>query len=411
LGRDNSCYYGWIPTISGNLKIGIYKPPFEYIKGRIKSKSVGVFYESDNEIYFKVMISDKISDRLRLYLYNVLRRIGYEVHELDRRVLFKFRLLPENTNRKKDFLKIEVSIYGGKDFKMEFLRVECEINLNSGMVRYVLKEKVCKESLEKELSKELSYDKYDKKLKSYLTQIHIAIRDIFHDHVFHRSDRPLPPVQAENEQEAIKKILEKYFYKFSKYKHMINKNDNRLHKLVRLTKRFYGEVVYAESFFNLFEGKFSCSDRNMYKSAIERFYSAADALVKYKENVFKLKIKYMRLVLSFMMATIAIFGLIIQNNLLFLWVILGYALWLLIYYYLVYISVPSDRTKRLMFMLLSIIIAIFETYSLYLFKIYELYVINFVTIVIVFVLPIVPIIVFITIILYYRMIKKIKIKD
>lgn len=100
--------------------------------------------------------------------------------------------------------------------------------------------------------------------KNIAIQVYIIIRDIYHQHTHHEygkdhSDILLPPVQAKNDKEAIKKINDKYQEKIITYHeklHEILKDPTQIpYGFFDEIKHAKGEMTYAISFIKLFKDK------------------------------------------------------------------------------------------------------------------------------------------------------------
>ena len=365
------CWYGWIPTISGDLRIDMPEDddPFKYIvKQILRNKEIEIekiattntnnitiregdrrkiiekierIYDNEDRIRsikFKHFRSDKpshrISDKIYIFLKKFLSRRFLD--RFDKRIRVELEHDFEADDRDKH-LSIIASICNDS---VTFIRCKCKIHLDTGIVEY-----------------KVTNIEDEEKTEKYITQIHITIRDVFHEHVFHTSDRPLPPVpiNKKEKERAIEKILEKYIEKFIKYKSRFNKKPHELLHITKITKRFCGEVIYAKSFIDTVRKRYNIPEEkyNIMTERIERFEEVANALVKYKEDIYRLKGIYQRFLsisLTFVAIIIATINVLtnIQNVLIssilftfLLTFLLPLVLTLASYYYILYTKAPN----------------------------------------------------------------------
>ena len=111
----------------------------------------------------------------------------------------------------------------------------------------------------------------------YADQMHIVIRNLFHEHDHHSSDLPLNTVKASSEEEAITKIVMQYIQKFSEYKQVSirarpNDSINDLH-------RAKGEIEYARSYLNMYKDKLGNDQYTGFQDSIESFSNSFDILL------------------------------------------------------------------------------------------------------------------------------------
>jgi hypothetical protein len=112
----------------------------------------------------------------------------------------------------------------------------------------------------------------------YAMQMHKLIRDIFHKHVHHSTDLLLPPVRADNEKEAMQKIMELFFSKFMEYK---NTSVNARPKLaIEDFFRAEGEIEYAKTFLDIHIREFMDGKAHNYKKNLNSFSDSFDVLLK-----------------------------------------------------------------------------------------------------------------------------------
>lgn len=87
-----------------------------------------------------------------------------------------------------------------------------------------------------------------------ISVIYQFFRDLYHKHIPHSGDIPLPPVEANNENDAIERILDQYRQKVRDY-HSEAKDFidlGRLDEANDIISSGRGEMQYAKSFVNLF---------------------------------------------------------------------------------------------------------------------------------------------------------------
>ena len=197
-------FYGWIPILSGELIIE---------QKLFQEADISDFEKMFRPEFSEVLLSDRIFDKM----FKLKHRVSYEKKYLER---------CEECGEKVLCLSIRVSNRKGEKL------VEGDAWIHrSGLTKY-----------------KVVYVCPDYPFPERI--LHKLVRDIFHVHVHHSSDLPLPPVKAENEEEAKKKILEEYVRKFIKYKRIASKT--KLKNAIDDFLRARGEIVYAKAAYKLF---------------------------------------------------------------------------------------------------------------------------------------------------------------
>jgi hypothetical protein len=202
-------FYGWIPIISRKLIIG--EKLFRHADINDFEK---LFIPS------KVLFSDKRLDRL----FRLKHKVSYEKMNFEQ---------CEECEEKTLHLSLSVSNWKGEKL------VEGDVWIHeSGLTKY-----------------KVSYPEND----CLERVLHILVRDTLHSHVHHSSDLPLPPIEAENGDDAKKSILFEYLRKFVEYKRVIGKLG--LKNAIADIARARGEIVYANTFYEIFCKRLAgCSD-------------------------------------------------------------------------------------------------------------------------------------------------------
>lgn len=192
-------YYGWISILSGELVIE------------------GTLFENSDLVAVKKLFASQerqilLSDKLLDVLFRLKHTVEYN------NVSFK---KCDECNEHVLYLSIKVSNWRGD----KLLGGNAWIHKN-GFVKY----KIASGDLEPPSPERI---------------MHKIIRDIFHIHVHHSSDLPLPPINAKCGDDGKKKILNEYLLKFIQYKRLgakVKKKD-----ALENLSRARGEITYAEN--------------------------------------------------------------------------------------------------------------------------------------------------------------------
>lgn len=196
-------FYGWVPILSGELIIdGIL----------FRDADINDFKKLFSQESDKILLSDRIFDRL----FKIKHIVSYEKIDLGS---------CEECGEKVLYLSVKVSNRKGEKL------VEGDVWIHgSGLTKYEVKY-ICPEHPAPERI------------------LHRLVRDVFHTHVHHSSDLPLPPIESKNEYEAKKKILVVYVRKFIEYKKKVSKM--RIEEAIEDYSRARGEIVYANALYEL----------------------------------------------------------------------------------------------------------------------------------------------------------------
>ncbi len=201
------------PVELGDDEIRIFKG-YKLFRNADKSDFKQVFPD-----FSEVLLSDNRFDILFDRWFNCKHKVSYEVRALES---------CDECGEKVLHLSVKISNREGE----KLIEGDAWIN-GSGLAKYKIMY-VCPK------------DSHPERI------LHKLVRDILHTHVHHSSDLPLPPIKAESEIEAKKKILEEYTFKFMEYKRIASKM--RLKEAIEDLSRARGEIVYAKSFHELFRG-------------------------------------------------------------------------------------------------------------------------------------------------------------
>jgi hypothetical protein len=112
----------------------------------------------------------------------------------------------------------------------------------------------------------------------YAMQMHKLIRDIFHKHVHHSTDLLLPPVEANELDEAARKIAELFFLKFVDYKYL-SAPPIKPKQAVENLYRAKGEIEYARVFVELHKLSYSARKERDYIDSCSSFANSIDILI------------------------------------------------------------------------------------------------------------------------------------
>ena len=248
-------FYGWIPILSGGLIIG---------QNLFQDADISDFEKSFRPEFSEILLSDRIFDKL----FELKHKVSYEKKSLER---------CEECGEKVLYLSIRVSNRKGEKL------VEGEVWIHgSGLTKY-----------------KIMYVSHEHPFPERI--LHRLVRDVFHIHVHHSSDLPLPPIEAENEDEAKKKILEEYVRKFIEYKRIASKA--KLKDAVEDFSRARGEIVYAMSAYKLFHK--ALVDNSYLTSSFESFDESFKILSERASYRLHLATNYIILCLTTLLMAIA----------------------------------------------------------------------------------------------------------
>ncbi|PKP58880.1 MAG: hypothetical protein CVT89_02130 [Candidatus Altiarchaeales archaeon HGW-Altiarchaeales-2] len=128
------------------------------------------------------------------------------------------------------------------------------------------------------------YGNEDRRVKNFVRRIYVCIRDIYHSHSHHHSshERHLDVVKCENEEKAIKGVMEQYEKKIDEYHSRMNEwfwhpevlNEKDAIAIIQPAK---GEMLYAQNFIELYEQK---DLKNTFVRAYESFSSVGNDLIR-----------------------------------------------------------------------------------------------------------------------------------
>jgi len=248
-------FYGWIPILSE--KITVEQKLFQ-------DADISDFEKLFRPRFSEVLLSDRVFDEL----FGLKHKVFYEIKNLER---------CEECGEKVLHLSIIVSNRKGEKL------IEGDVKIHeSGLTKYNIKYVSAKHPFPERI-------------------LHKLVRDVFHIHMHHSSDLPLPPIKAENEDEAKKKILEEYVRKFIEYKRMASKT--KLKDAVEDFSRARGEIVYAKSAYKLFH---KASVNNSYlTSSFESFDESFKILLERASYRLHLATNYIIICLTTLLIAIA----------------------------------------------------------------------------------------------------------
>lgn len=218
--------YGWVPILTSELFIN--GEPLSRINDIEELFILG--YPKWDNLSDKSLLDKIIGWWLRRWRKN-LHRI-YVVPEA-------FRLCGECGER---VLKLSVKV---EDYMGGLLLQGCGDIHKTGLVRYEVQESNVK----------VSSDKV--KQPDYL---HLFVRDVFHQHIHHSTDMPLPTVEGMSEEVAIGRLMEEYQEKAIYYKADISKKfgskwlglKRSFEAMFNIYSRAKGELVYMNAFCRIF---------------------------------------------------------------------------------------------------------------------------------------------------------------
>ena len=233
--------WDWIPILTQEILVPVIEElPCKSWSGKQKTVFFHItsipFYDANTthiQKMFKAMLwSEGKGDTLQ-------KEILISDNRLDRLLHLNHLVQLRINNKDKDLLNLELEIWPSPFLQRLFfwwekeslIRGKSEIHA-SGLVKHVL-------------------DKYPN-LEKYPhpeEQMHKLIRDVFHKHVHHSSDMPLPPVKASDSNDAIKQIALLYLTKFITYKGNLGKI--RVKDALENVMRAQGEIEYACAFLNM----------------------------------------------------------------------------------------------------------------------------------------------------------------